>query len=146
MSDESKEVPRGRPFAPGQSGNPSGRPKGARNRSTVLAQAFLDDTAEAFLAKAKAMALDGDRTMLPLFVKQILPRERPLPFDLRDVRTADDIAELTQSLVERVADGEISLHDAERVGELVRLHLNALEQRDFEERIRVLELYMEQQG
>ena len=35
----------GRPFAPGQSGNPAGRPKGSRNR---LADAFIADLAAAW--------------------------------------------------------------------------------------------------
>jgi hypothetical protein len=29
--------PRGRPFVKGQSGNPTGRPKGTKNRSTLIA-------------------------------------------------------------------------------------------------------------
>ena len=32
--------PRGRPFEPGQSGNPKGRPKGSRNTVTLLSEAL----------------------------------------------------------------------------------------------------------
>ena len=42
---------RGRPFEPGKSGNPNGRPKDARNRTTVLAEGLLDDEAEAITRK-----------------------------------------------------------------------------------------------
>jgi hypothetical protein len=38
---------RGRPFEHGQSGNPSGRPKGARNKTTIAVEALLDNEAEA---------------------------------------------------------------------------------------------------
>ena len=34
--------PRGTPFAPGQSGNPRGRPKGARNLNTIIAAALRE--------------------------------------------------------------------------------------------------------
>jgi hypothetical protein len=37
---------RGRPFEPGQSGNPSGRPKGARNKATVAIEALLENEAK----------------------------------------------------------------------------------------------------
>jgi hypothetical protein len=37
----------------GQSGNPRGKPRGARNRATLLAEALLDGEAEALNEKAK---------------------------------------------------------------------------------------------
>jgi Family of unknown function (DUF5681) len=42
---------RGRPFEPGQSGNPSGRPNGARNKTTIAVEALLDNEAEALTRK-----------------------------------------------------------------------------------------------
>src|SRR2546429_7242885 len=36
----------GRQFEPGQSGNPAGRPRGARNRATVLAEKLMQDDIE----------------------------------------------------------------------------------------------------
>lgn len=38
------------PYVPGQSGNPKGRPKGARNK---LGEAFLEDMLEAWKSKGK---------------------------------------------------------------------------------------------
>lgn len=64
-------------FAAGQSGNPSGRPLGAKNRITLLRQAielelreFAAPQMRAVLAKAFELALDGDRTMIKLLVEQ----------------------------------------------------------------------------
>jgi hypothetical protein len=37
----------GRPFEPGQSGNPAGHPKGSRNKATLAIEVLLDGEAEA---------------------------------------------------------------------------------------------------
>ena len=43
---------RGRPFVPGQSGNPNGRPRGARNRVTLAVEALIEGQAEELTRKA----------------------------------------------------------------------------------------------
>jgi len=57
---------RGRPFAKGKSGNPAGKPKGARHRVTLATEALLDGEAEALTRKAVEMALAGDGAALRL--------------------------------------------------------------------------------
>jgi hypothetical protein len=69
----------------GQSGNPSGRPPGARHKATVAAEALLDGEAEGLTRKALEMALDGDTVALRLCLERILPprRERPVHLHCR---------------------------------------------------------------
>src|SRR5262249_4193060 len=63
---------RGRPFEPGKSGNPKGRPKGSRNQATLLAEALLDGEAEAITRKVINAALEGDTTALRLYLERLL--------------------------------------------------------------------------
>jgi len=83
---------RGRPFMKGQSGNPAGKPKGARHRATLAAETLLDGEAEALTRKAIELALAGDPIALRLCLDRILPprRERPLRFVLPKLRSAAD--------------------------------------------------------
>ena len=41
-AEDTAKKQRGRPFEPGTSGNPNGRPKGSRNKTTVAIEALLD--------------------------------------------------------------------------------------------------------
>jgi hypothetical protein len=43
-------------FQKGQSGNPAGRPRGSRNRTTILMQALLADRAEAIGRKVNSVS------------------------------------------------------------------------------------------
>jgi hypothetical protein len=51
---------RGRPFERGVSGNPAGRPKGARNRTSLMAEALTDSDAVAITRAVAAEAKRGD--------------------------------------------------------------------------------------
>src|SRR5262245_58308391 len=89
---------RGRPFARGVSGNPRGRPFGARNRSTLLAQAHFDEVAKAISEKAIAMALDGDPMALKLCVERILPRRRDTAVVIDDMPEVASASECTSAI------------------------------------------------
>jgi hypothetical protein len=66
----------GRPFRPGQSGDPAGKPKGARNRATVAAEALLEGEAEMLTRKAIELGLSGDTTALRLCLERLMPPRR----------------------------------------------------------------------
>src|SRR5437868_3738530 len=67
------------PFRPGKSGNPKGRPHGARNRTTLAIERLLDGEAKAITRKAIEMALGGDATMLRFFIDRIAPPRKDRP-------------------------------------------------------------------
>src|SRR5450432_3287649 len=77
-------------FKPGQSGNPSGRPKGARHRTTVAIEALLEGEGEALTRKAIDLAKAGDMQALRLCMDRLAPprKDSPVAFDLPEMKTS----------------------------------------------------------
>src|SRR5919199_6125055 len=132
---------RGRPFVAGTSGNPTGRPKGARNRTTVAVEEILDGEADAITRKAIELALAGDTVALRLCLERIAPakRERPSPFTLPKLESAADAVQASAALVEAVAAGELTTGQAAELGKLVESFVRAVEATDVIEHLEKLE-------
>ena len=128
-------------FAPGQSGNPAGRPRGARNRATQAAEAILSGEAEALTRKAVELALAGDVTALRLCLERILPaqRGRTLEFDIPTLRSPTDIVAAAAGLVAAAGAGEVTADEALTVARILDVHRRALESQELEARLAVLE-------
>ena len=132
---------RGRSFKKGRSGNPAGRPKGARNRTTLAAEALLEGQAEAITQKVVDMALEGDLTAARMCLDRILPvrRERRVRFDLPPINSAEDVANAMRAIAAALAFGELSPSEAAEVGSFVGWHAKAIEVFELEQRIKLLE-------
>src|SRR3954447_11412696 len=108
-------------FGPGQSGNPNGRPQGARNKTTLAIEALLDGEAEALTRKAIELAKAGDLVALRLCLDRICPprKEWPVFFALPELSTAADAKLAASALVKAVADGELTPGEASELGRLL---------------------------
>lgn len=137
---------RGRPFEEGQSGNPAGRPKGARNRTTLAMQALLEGEAEALTRKAIEMAQEGDAVAMRMCLDRLLPvrKDRHVSFDLPAIETTADIPKATAALLHAVSSGEITPSEAADIGRAVEAHAKTIEVRDLLERLERLERVNEQ--
>ena len=63
-------------WKPGESGNPAGRPKGARNKTTLALEKMLDGEAEAITRKVIERAKEGDMVAIRLCLDRLLPMRR----------------------------------------------------------------------
>jgi hypothetical protein len=130
-----------RGFQPGQSGNPAGRPTGARNKTTLAVQALLDGQHKALTQAAVTKALEGDTTALRLCLDRIAPprKDSPVTFDLPPIRTAADAVAASSALLAAVAGGEVTPDEAGRVMALLTAHKGLVEVGDLEARVTALE-------
>lgn len=132
---------RGRPFARGQSGNPAGKPVGARHATTRAVEALLEGEAEALTRKAVEMALGGDGPALRLCLDRIAParKDMPVSFALPPIKSAADTVTASASLLDAVAEGDVTPDEAARVMALLTAHKALVEAGDLEARIAALE-------
>ena len=138
---EIQPQPRGRPFEPGQSGNPLGRPKGSRNKATLLAEALLDDEGELIVRKVIEKAVQGDPMALRICVDRLIPkRDRPVQFDMpADLDTFDGAKSASRYVVEACANGTLSPREATKVMSVVSSHITNVANLDLNEQLRALE-------
>ena len=127
-------------FPPGTSGNPAGKPRGARHRSTVAVERLLDGEAEAIGRKCIELALGGDTTALRLSMERIAPvRRARVRFDLPAIVGAADLPAAGAALLQAVSDGVLAPEEAAQIGNIVGQHAKALEIAELERRIAALE-------
>jgi hypothetical protein len=129
------------PFKPGQSGNPYGRPKGARNRATIAAETLLDGEADTLTRKAIDLAKQGDTAALRLCIERILParKDRPVSFGMPRIETVSDSVKAVAAIASAVADGELSPMEAAELIKVVDGYTRAVETVDLAARLARLE-------
>jgi len=137
-----KTVPKQlRPFRKGQSGNPNGRPKGARNRATLAAEILLDGEAQALTRKAIELALSGDSTALRLCLERILPprKDRPVHFAMPDLHAPEDAVKACAALCAAVSSGDLTPTEASELSKLIGAFTTAIELHEMQKRLDRLE-------
>ncbi len=93
----------------GQSGNPNGRPKGSRNRVTLVALVAMEEGADAIARKVVDLAKEGDISAARLVIERLVPvaKERPIFLSLPDTGSAEGVAHAQAAILQAVAAGDI---------------------------------------
>jgi len=132
---------RGQPFAPGQSGNPHGRPAGARNRVTALAQRLMDADAEPVILALIEAAKGGDVAAIKLVLERVapLPRNRPVHFAAPAIETPADLGAAMGAVLQAVAAGELAPDEAVSIASLIETRRRTIETLELDARIAALE-------
>jgi hypothetical protein len=141
MSENSDQKQKKHLFQPGQSGNPAGKPRGARNHATRAAQALIDGKAKEVVEKALELALAGDGPVLRAMLDRLCPprKDAPVKVELPLMQSAADIPQAMGAILASVAAGELSPSEGTAVAGLVELNRRALETSELEQRIAALE-------
>jgi hypothetical protein len=128
-------------FIKGQSGNVSGKPRGARDRATVAAETLLAGEAKALTRTAIDLALKGDVHALRICLDRILPvrRGRPVRVALPEITTASDVTAALSAVIAAISRGELTADEAGGIAAVIEAARKSIELVEIESRITVLE-------
>jgi Family of unknown function (DUF5681) len=128
-------------FHKGESGNPAGRPRGARNRTTVLMQSLLEANAEAIARKAIDLATGGDLAAIRICFDRLVParKDDAVALELPPLKSAADSVNAAATIVDAVGAGELTPSQAAELAKVVDIYVRALATQGFEERLTKLE-------
>jgi len=129
------------PFQIGQSGNPSGRPRGARNKRTVTLESIMEGESEVITRKVIEMAKGGHMAAIRLVVDRLAPasKERPIDFELPALNTPADAVAASAAIAAAVSAGDLTPLEATRLSNVVHAYVQALEAHEWEKRIAKIE-------
>jgi hypothetical protein len=116
-------------FQAGRSGNPKGKAKGTRHRTTMAAQVLLDGQAEALTQKAVELALSGDTVALRLCLDRVLPLRKgsPVRFAMPALDTPADLVAALGSVAKAVGNGALTPDEAAAIASLLNSQTQAIE-------------------
>ncbi|MEQ9491732.1 MAG: DUF5681 domain-containing protein [Alphaproteobacteria bacterium] len=128
-------------FQPGQSGNPAGKPKGARNKTTQLAEKLMSEDVEGVVHSVIEAAKGGDMRACEIVLSRICPprKGRTIEIDLPDTSTSDGVSKAQAAVLAAAAAGEISPDEAKILADVIESRRKAIETLEHEARIRALE-------
>jgi hypothetical protein len=129
------------PFQKGECGNPAGRPRGSRNRATLLMESLLADDAEAIGRKAIEMAKQGDMAAIRLCMDRLAPPRKgePVAIDLPPLDKPADSVAAAATIVAAVAAGEVTPSEAAELAKVIDVYVRAIATKAFDERLTKLE-------
>lgn len=129
-------------FPKGVSGNPSGRPKGAPNKTNRVVLELMGRNCEAVAQRVVDAALEGDLTAARL----VLERTSPVPKDraiqlpnMPSTDTAEGVSQAQEVVFQALADGQITPTEASTLAGVLEVRRRALETAELEQRVLALE-------
>jgi len=128
-------------FQKGESGNPTGRPRGVLNHATLLAQELLAARVESIAGKLIELAEGGDMRAIRVCMERLMPviKDQPIAVELPPIEKPADSVEAAAAIAAAVAAGELTATEAAKLAKVVEVYVRALDSKGFDERLGKLE-------
>ncbi|MCS3902088.1 hypothetical protein J2T55_000080 [Methylohalomonas lacus] len=129
-------------FKKGESGNPSGKPKGAKDKRTRL-KGLLEPYSNDLVEKAVELAMDGDTTALKLCLDRLMPPLKPVDKALNVEIAGETVTDKSESVVNLLSSGDLTPEQASKILAAMSSHTHIREMDEIERRLVELEKRLE---
>jgi hypothetical protein len=128
-------------YQKGESGNPAGRPRGARNKRTILLESMFDRDATAIIDQMITLAKEGDVAAIRMCIDRLYPRPRgrAAAFDLPPMTSAADAVSAMGGIMQAIGDGDLSAEEGAELSKVVAGFSQTFATADMERRLREVE-------
>jgi len=107
----------------GTSGNPTGRPRGSRNKAKVILESIFAGEAEEVGRRLIGLAKDGDPVALKIYFERIypVPKDCPIELDVPPIESGEQVQPLMVALFAALFTGQLTLQEVKNVAEILLL-------------------------
>lgn len=125
-----------------------GRPKGTRNRVTLLVEQMLEGEAEALTEKLIDKGLNGSTEAMKIIFGIMAParKDRLVEMSMPKIESLEDLVSAHGFIIRSVTKGEISPSEGHSIAALLDLRRRAVESIQIEERLLAIEARLGDQG
>jgi hypothetical protein len=123
-----------------KTGNP-GKPKGARNKATVMAEKLLSRDIKKIVSVVQAAAMEGDMVACRLVLERLIPapKGRRLQFNMPTGLGLSGIAVAFDAIMAAVGQGAITTDEATALAAILEKQAKILEVSDTQRRLDAIE-------
>jgi hypothetical protein len=141
MPENTGQIQKKGRFKKGESGNPKGKPKGAKHRASLLAEKLFENDIEMVCNQVISQAREGNLQAAKIILDRLLPprKDRLINIELPPVNDSSDALKALKMICFSVGNGEISPLEGEALSKIIEIQAKSIELYDFEKRLQAIE-------
>lgn len=146
MPENTGEIQENGRFKKGKSGNPRGKPKGARHKASMMAEMLFENEIAAVCHQVIDQAREGNIQAAKIILDRLLPprKDRPINFKLPFIQNAADALKASRLICHAVGNGEITPLEGESLSKIVEIQAKNIELFEFGLRLEAIEKHFGQ--